>query len=286
MSIQRVIPDEKNLGDVEVTLITSFDPGGSEVTHGPFAAATPTDVRRSARQVRLKLTELNAAPWRVGVFRLAVRESARRGVASILRYSQDTFTDTNGTPLQNHTSLDGFGWSKYYTGGGTGGGWISSNQVYWNNVGAGSAFGGFVYGFLPSEVNTEVSADVSFTSSINDVVRIFAHGEKLGSPGQCEWHGLSLELRQGGQLILGRACIASVTQITSVATGAIANDVVKNMKLVITGTTVQGWLDGVKHIEVVTAFHPNAGTVGVYGLGGTSAGAQARMDNFTVRTSS
>lgn len=78
MRIQRIVPDDKTAGDVTASLITSMFPNDSETTNGPYTLASPTSVRLTARQVRLKLTESVAAAWRVGTVRLGVREGGRR----------------------------------------------------------------------------------------------------------------------------------------------------------------------------------------------------------------
>ena len=79
MDIQRVIPDENNLGRVEVTLATALFPTDTEVGHGPYSTTQPTLCRVKARQVRLKLDEVASGDtWRVGTFRLGVVPSSRR----------------------------------------------------------------------------------------------------------------------------------------------------------------------------------------------------------------
>lgn len=55
--VQRLIPDETVLGQVEATFFASFYPTESETTFGPYPFAQPTDVRLSGRQVRIKLSE-------------------------------------------------------------------------------------------------------------------------------------------------------------------------------------------------------------------------------------
>lgn len=94
MEITRVIPDEKTLGDVQVSLFGSLYPTATESVTGPFAASEPTDVRVTARQVRFKVAETGMVwdvsewdgakwngivdDWRVGDFRLEARPGSRR----------------------------------------------------------------------------------------------------------------------------------------------------------------------------------------------------------------
>lgn len=78
LQIQKVIPDDKTVGDVNLTVYTAADPDSSETSNGPYTLTHQTSVRLKARQIRLKLTEAVAAAWRVGVVRLGVIPSSRR----------------------------------------------------------------------------------------------------------------------------------------------------------------------------------------------------------------
>lgn len=78
MRVQRFVPDEKTLGDTEVTLFAAMYPTGAETVKGPFPSAAPTNVRFTARQVRVRVDEVRATSWRVGNNRLgAIRGGAR-----------------------------------------------------------------------------------------------------------------------------------------------------------------------------------------------------------------
>jgi hypothetical protein len=81
MSLQRIIPDEKTLGDVAATIYSSLHPTDTpEDTHGPYALANETDIRVNARQIRIRLEENQTVPssWRVGQLRFGARPSSRR----------------------------------------------------------------------------------------------------------------------------------------------------------------------------------------------------------------
>lgn len=79
MRVQRIVPDEKNLGDVKARFYTSLFPTAAETEHGPYTLAEPTPVRFTARQVRMRLEEANAgADWRIGLTRLGVIPGGRR----------------------------------------------------------------------------------------------------------------------------------------------------------------------------------------------------------------
>lgn len=78
VSLQKVIPDDKTVGDVNLTIYTAPNPGTAEVSNGPYTLTAHTTIRLKARQIRVKLTEAVATAWRVGVIRLGVQESSRR----------------------------------------------------------------------------------------------------------------------------------------------------------------------------------------------------------------
>ncbi len=76
--VQRVIPDDKTLGDVQASFYTSFFPDETEVLHGPYTLRKQTSVRFTARQLRLRLEEVEEVAWRVGVVRLGVIVGGKR----------------------------------------------------------------------------------------------------------------------------------------------------------------------------------------------------------------
>jgi hypothetical protein len=78
MSVRQVIPDEQTLGEVQVSFKTRMYPTSTESTFGPYTAAEPTDVRFSARQVKVRYTGNVLADWRVGVTRLEAVASGLR----------------------------------------------------------------------------------------------------------------------------------------------------------------------------------------------------------------
>lgn len=78
MQIQSVLPDDKTVGDVNLTIYTAPNPDTAETSNGPYTLTARTSVRLKARQVRIKLTEAVATAWRVGVVRLGVIKSSRR----------------------------------------------------------------------------------------------------------------------------------------------------------------------------------------------------------------
>jgi len=81
MLIQRLIPDERNLGEVRAKLYTALFPTDTETEHGPFSTTQPTFMRARGREVRVRLEEAAGGAgdsWRIGTFRLGVVPSSRR----------------------------------------------------------------------------------------------------------------------------------------------------------------------------------------------------------------
>lgn len=87
VEMQRLIPDEKTLGEVQMRIYSALYPTGDETAYGPYAMANPTDVRINARQVRLRFEEvlptdpggpLKPDSWRVGTMRVGGVPSSRR----------------------------------------------------------------------------------------------------------------------------------------------------------------------------------------------------------------
>ena len=78
MKVTGVIPDEVTQGDVNMTFKTRFHPNDVETSHGPFTPANPTDARFSGRQVRMRVTGVRPADWRVGIMRLEATAGGTR----------------------------------------------------------------------------------------------------------------------------------------------------------------------------------------------------------------
>ncbi len=77
MHIQEYIPDENTLGDLDVTIFTALLPLGAETESAAFTAATRVSTRLLGRQIRVKVTQVNAG-WRLGTLRLDVEPSGQR----------------------------------------------------------------------------------------------------------------------------------------------------------------------------------------------------------------
>lgn len=78
VKLQRLVPDEETAQQVNATIYTALFPNATETANGPYNLSSPTSIRLTARQCRIKLTEIVAAAWRVGVFRIGIIVSGRR----------------------------------------------------------------------------------------------------------------------------------------------------------------------------------------------------------------
>lgn len=78
LALQKLIPDDKTVGDVNCSIYTANYPDESETLNGPYTLTTQTSIRLKARQIRVKLSEAVANAWRVGVVRLGVAPSSFR----------------------------------------------------------------------------------------------------------------------------------------------------------------------------------------------------------------
>ena len=78
MDVTGLIPDESNLGDTSVIFKTRMFPTGAETVSGSFSMANPTNVRLSARQVRIRVTSASASDWRFGNMRIEVKPGSAR----------------------------------------------------------------------------------------------------------------------------------------------------------------------------------------------------------------
>ncbi|MFN7002186.1 MAG: hypothetical protein ACK4NW_02005 [Roseinatronobacter sp.] len=78
MSATQMIPDEVTQGDVQAVFKTRIYPNGDEGTHGPYQMGTPTNVRFTGRQIRMRVEGIRPVDWRVGKMRLDVKPRGMR----------------------------------------------------------------------------------------------------------------------------------------------------------------------------------------------------------------
>ncbi|MGE0278348.1 MAG: hypothetical protein AB7R40_23375 [Nitrospiraceae bacterium] len=77
MDINEYIPDQNTLGAVNLTVYTSYFPVETETANGPYAAANPTPIRLNARQVRIRIDQVENG-WRFGTPRFDVEPGGLR----------------------------------------------------------------------------------------------------------------------------------------------------------------------------------------------------------------
>lgn len=73
-----LIPDEKTQGDVTATFKVKFYPNGAETSFGPYTMSAPTDIRFCGRQAKVRLTSAANDDFRIGAFRLNVKQGGLR----------------------------------------------------------------------------------------------------------------------------------------------------------------------------------------------------------------
>ena len=78
MHLTSMIPDERNQGDVTVTITSKLYSNGSEQTFGPYTMANPVDLRVSGRDLKFRINASVTDDWRVGVMRVDGVEGGRR----------------------------------------------------------------------------------------------------------------------------------------------------------------------------------------------------------------
>lgn len=78
MAVERMLPDEKNLGDTQTYVYTAINPTDTEQEFGPFSNLAPTGLRFKGRQIRLRYEQVNEVAWRIGTMRVAAHPSSGR----------------------------------------------------------------------------------------------------------------------------------------------------------------------------------------------------------------
>jgi hypothetical protein len=78
MMARELIPDELTAGGVQASFSTKFYPNAAEYSHGPYSLSNPTSIRFTGRQVKMKIEQVQASNWRVGVMRVDAVPGGRR----------------------------------------------------------------------------------------------------------------------------------------------------------------------------------------------------------------
>lgn len=76
--IRRLIPDDRNLGDVDVVISVRDWPNGAVRTYGPYDLSAPTNLRITGREIALRVQEREASDWRVGDLRIDLVPRGKR----------------------------------------------------------------------------------------------------------------------------------------------------------------------------------------------------------------
>ena len=76
--VTQIIPDEVNQGDATVKLKSRFYPNSADREYGPYSLTSPTSVRVTGRQVRVRIEGNDLKDWRAGLMRLDVTQGGKR----------------------------------------------------------------------------------------------------------------------------------------------------------------------------------------------------------------
>jgi len=78
IKLQRFIPDQRALGDLQLTVLSAMFPTDTPTSNGPYPATAPTSLRVTGRQMQLRFDQVNENDWRLGAFRIGVRLGGKR----------------------------------------------------------------------------------------------------------------------------------------------------------------------------------------------------------------
>lgn len=78
MNVNKIIPDENTLGDVQVRFSSRLYPTAEERSFGPYSMANPTSVRINGRQVSVRVEGARSADWRIGTIRFEGTAGSKR----------------------------------------------------------------------------------------------------------------------------------------------------------------------------------------------------------------
>lgn len=78
ISVYGIIPDEANVGDVDVSFTTGDWTMSPDFEEGPFSLTEKTDVRFNGRRVSIKMIAQPDIDFRVGIFRFMFKQGPRR----------------------------------------------------------------------------------------------------------------------------------------------------------------------------------------------------------------
>jgi hypothetical protein len=78
MHVNQLIPDELVQGEVTATFKTRFYPNTTERSYGPYSMSSPTSVRMTGRQIKVRFTGTEYKNWRIGTMRVDVTQGGKR----------------------------------------------------------------------------------------------------------------------------------------------------------------------------------------------------------------
>jgi hypothetical protein len=190
-------------------------------------------------------------------------------------FAYDTFTDTDGTLLQNHTSDSGHSWSRVV---GSVNFEIRNNRVQ-TLTSPSKVRNVYVVSATPPSTNYYVQAVVGGTdnSSSGDIVGVVARKQA----GADTYYALQLVGGADGSRFLELAKYVSGTK-TQLSTYSFdwSTNTNYTLKLVVDGNSLTGYLDGVQRVSATDSSITSAGQAGIVASNSSSSGLYRYVDNF------
>lgn len=190
-----------------------------------------------------------------------------------MAFVSDTFTDTDGTQLGDHTGETGATWTSHPAGAYSVHAKIDANRVHSN-----SALRCYYASGTPASADYDVEAIVR---------RVTASGN-IGIVGRLDTSANTMYLAMwtaGGQWQLYKIVAGTSTQLGSSYNDNPANGTDRTVKLEMRGTAIKVYVDGTEQISVTDSAISAAGRAGWRGNGAT-ASAGFHIDSLTASDSS
>jgi hypothetical protein len=190
-------------------------------------------------------------------------------------FAYDTFSDTAGTLLQNHTSNSGHSWSRVV---GTVNFEIQSNRVQ-TLTSPSKVRNVYVVSATPPSTNYYVQAVVggADNSSSGDIVGVVARKQA----GADTYYALQLVGGADGSRLLELAKYVSgtKTQLSTYSFNWLTNTNY-TLKLVVDGNSLVGYLDGIQRVSATDSSITSAGQAGIVASNSTTSGNYRYFDDF------
>lgn len=174
-------------------------------------------------------------------------------------FVSDSFSDSDGTLLENHTGETGASWTAHTN---PANNKIVSNRLRGNGVTASVHYASGT----PASADYEVEAEF-YQASADEVMSILARLET----GAVTYYGLQRRTAGGGDWRLVKSVAGTITSLGTYS-DAMSNGDTRTAKITVTGDQIEAFIAGVSRIGPVTdTAITAAGRVGVRATGGSDS---------------